>query len=49
MIWGAQMCEFSRENPMCEFSENGPQKVIGANFAPSYLRAREELEEKQGI
>ena len=49
MIWGSQMCEFSRENPMCKFSENGPKKVIGANLLPSYLRAQEELGEKPGI
>ena len=34
---------------MCQFSENGPPKVIGANFQPSYLRAQEELGRKQGI
>ena len=49
MILGAQLGEFSRQNPMCNFSEIGPQKVIGANFVASYLRAQEELGDKPGI
>ena len=49
MIVRAQMYIFSRQSLVYKFSENGPQKVIGANLLPSYLRAQEELGEKPGI